>query len=101
MLKVKDVQLKELKVNDMKQWNRSSDRYIEPIINELLDRKIISNRDELSFKLDKNAFIVNGIKQQESICKSFQEQFLVNPGSNVNYSIKKGSESMQVNDGKK
>jgi len=75
---------------------RRMNEHVAPIIALLLDRKIISQRDELSFSLDKDGFVVNGERQSQEVFKLFKEQFLKDPQDYVRYSRKGGSESTSV-----
>jgi len=50
------------------------------IIREMIKDGIIQSQDKLSYKLDKNSLIVNGIKQPENFHKKYKGKFL--PGDN-------------------
>jgi len=72
-------------------------RTVDPIIAMLLDTKLITQREELSFSLDKNGLIVNGQKQSDEIFQSFRVHFLHDPTDVISYSKKEGSESSHTN----
>jgi beta-lactamase regulating signal transducer with metallopeptidase domain len=71
-------------------------KYITPIIDMLLDRKLISSAEELSFSLDKEGFTVNGQRQPDEIFQSFREAFLHDPQDFVRYSKKGKMESTTI-----
>ncbi|WP_316794937.1 M56 family metallopeptidase [Pedobacter agri] len=52
---------------------------------ELLKDGLISNTKTLSFSLDKNNLIINGVKQKESIHKKYSEKYLENANQSMSY----------------
>jgi len=71
-------------------------KYIDPIIGMLLDRKIIHQQEELSFSLDKDGFTVNGQLQPDEVFQSFREAFLHDPQDYIRYSKKGKTESTTI-----
>jgi bla regulator protein blaR1 len=61
------------------------------IIEELLEERIIQTVEDLSFSLDSRQFIVNGIKQSESLHDRLKIEFLQDPKDHVIYSAKRGT----------
>lgn len=78
----------------------SSDRmnkHVAPVIDMLLDRKLITRTDDLSFSLDKDGLTVNGKKQPEEVFGDFKKAFLEDPQDYIRYMKKDGSESTSIN----
>jgi hypothetical protein len=76
------------------QWEQQqqwSGHAIEPIIEDMLDEKIISARENLSLELNADKFVVNGKKQPAEVHKRFQEKYLVKSSDYYKYSRKNGS----------
>jgi len=57
------------------------------INNELLKDGIIANTKELSYKLNKNDLIVNGVKQSQAIQKKYKEKYLTNEAHSLMYNF--------------
>ncbi|RDC56157.1 hypothetical protein DU508_11090 [Pedobacter chinensis] len=57
------------------------------INNELLKDGIIANTKELSYKLNKNDLIVNGVKQSQAIQKKYKEKYLTNEDHSLMYNF--------------
>lgn len=72
-------------------------KHVAPIIGMLLDKKLITQTDELSFSLDKDGLTVNGKKQPAEVFLDFKKTFLEDPQDYVRYSKKGGSESTSIN----
>ena len=72
---------------------------VGPIIEELLQRKVITNTEVLSFSLDKDGLVVNGVRQPAELFGTFKEKYLRDPRNEVKYSRKAGGgESITVNE---
>ena len=72
-------------------------KYVEPVVVRLREKKLITQTDELTFSLDKNGLTVNGKKQPEEVFQDFKKAFLEDPQDFIYYSKKGGSESTTVN----
>jgi len=72
-------------------------KYVEPVIEMLREKKLITRTDDLSFSLDKNGLTVNGKKQPEEIFQDFKKAFLEDPQDYIHYSKKGDSESTSIN----
>lgn len=72
-------------------------KHVAPVIDMLLDKKLITRTDELSFSLDKNGLTVNGKKQPEEVFQDFKKAFLEDPQDYIHYMKKDGSESTSIN----
>ena len=72
-------------------------KYAEPVIEMLRDKKLITQTDEVSFSLDKKGLTVNGKKQPEEVYQDFKKAFLEDPQDFIYYTKKGGSESTSVN----
>jgi beta-lactamase regulating signal transducer with metallopeptidase domain len=75
---------------------RRRNKYIDPIIEMLLDTKLIASTEELSFSLDKDGFTVNGQRQPDEIFKTFREAFIQDPLDYIRYSKKGKMESTTI-----
>jgi len=62
-----------------------SETLIKGIVSELMNDGIIKNDKELTFALDKDEFIVNEIRQSDSIHKKYKK-YLRNPNTRLGYS---------------
>ena len=58
---------------------------LKQIINELLDRKIISSKKELSIELNDDLLIINDVAQPEKLHAEFKERYLKSPKDHVIY----------------
>jgi hypothetical protein len=74
----------------------SRDRVIQPILERLLEEKLISQKDDVSFSLTDEEFIVNDIGQSRDVWESYKKAFLPGAGDYIKYSKHKGSESSSV-----
>jgi hypothetical protein len=72
-------------------------KHVAPVIDMLLDKKLITRTDELSFSLDKDGLTVNGKKQPEKVFQDFKKAFLEDPQDYIHYMKKDGSESTAIN----
>ncbi len=60
----------------------------EEIITDLSREKLIKDKNDLSFSLNKNELIVNGVKQPEAIFRKFKEKYVKREDWNFNYNNK-------------
>jgi len=65
-------------------------RFASPIIEQMLEKKIINNADDVSFELNKDGLTVNGVKQSDEVAKPFIEQYITDPRNKISYSKKPG-----------
>ncbi|KLT66684.1 M56 family metallopeptidase [Pedobacter sp. BMA] len=67
--------------------------YTTEINKQLLKDQIIKNTNNLSYKLNKDELIVNGIKQSAEVQKKYKSKFLKNDGHSLmyNYLVEKSS----------
>jgi hypothetical protein len=70
---------------------------LRQIINGLMDRKIISSKNELSIVLNEETFIVNDVVQPEKIHAEFKERYITGPQDHVIYSNHGGSTHVDIN----
>ena len=100
-LKKSNVELQQekmLKLELHKTRSRNMHEVIDPIIEDLLERKLITNREVLSFSLDKDGLIVNGVRQPDEIFVYFKEKYLPNPHDLIKYLRKAdGEERITLN----
>jgi hypothetical protein len=81
------------------QWEQQQPRTnnaIEPIIEDLLEEKIISTQQELTFELNADKFVVNGKKQPAEVHNRYKEKYLKKNGDYYKYSRKNGSTSTTI-----
>jgi hypothetical protein len=83
----------ELRKNSGDRMNK----HVAPVIDMLLDKKLITQTDDLSFSLDKDGLTVNGKKQSEEVFQDFKKAFLEDPQDYIRYMKKDGSESTSIN----
>jgi bla regulator protein BlaR1 len=74
-----------------------NNKYVAPIIELLLDKKLITETNIMSFSLDKDGLTVNGNRQAEEVFRIFKEKFLDDPQDYVRYTRKEGMESTSIN----
>jgi len=74
----------------------ASDRWIHRIIKDLARNGIIANEDPLSFTLDKDHLIVNGVRQPDDVYRLFKEKYIANPKDHFDYSRDGGSTHVEV-----
>ena len=76
----------------------SNRKVLMPIIDELVAEHLIDDKEFLSFSLDDQELIVNGVKQPDELQQRFRQKFLGDPGDRIMYSrSKNGSESVTIN----
>ncbi len=67
------------------------------VINQLMDEKIITSKDDLSIILNDEILKVNDVTQPESIHAEFKERYLTGPQDHVIYSKHGGSTHLDIN----
>ncbi|WP_443946717.1 M56 family metallopeptidase [Pedobacter sp. AW1-32] len=67
--------------------------YTNAINKELMADRIISNTNNLSYKLNKNELIVNGVKQSPAVQKKYKDKYLKSESHSLmyNYLVEKSS----------
>jgi hypothetical protein len=70
---------------------------LKSIINELLDEKIISSRDDLSIELNDETMIVNGVVQPEKLHELYKKKYLTGKKDHVIYSKHGRSTHAEIN----
>jgi beta-lactamase regulating signal transducer with metallopeptidase domain len=63
----------------------NADRFARNIIHDLMDKGIVGEKQEISFKLDNQALIVNGARQPEEVFKYFKEKYVKSPKDHFIY----------------
>ena len=58
------------------------------IIDDLIHEKLIKNKKDINFSLNKDALIVNGVKQPNGIFQKFKEKYVKTKDWNFNYNNK-------------
>ncbi|HEY4208094.1 MAG TPA: hypothetical protein VGM31_14820, partial [Puia sp.] len=76
--------------------NRSRETIIQPILNNLLDAKLVAQTDDISFSLNNEEFIVNDKKQPQKVFESFRDSYIHSPGDYIKYSKHKGEEMSNI-----
>ena len=71
-------------------------QFIEPIIRVLLDERVITDDQHLSFTLNQDGLIVNGVRQPAELFERFRKEYLTNPQNEIIYAKKDGSESTTI-----
>ncbi len=70
---------------------------IERIVENMLDAKLITSVDDLSFTLNKKEFKINGVVQPEEIHQRFKESYIKgNSNNHIKYSKHGGSTSTEA-----
>jgi bla regulator protein blaR1 len=64
---------------------RRSNDEIDVIVNELLNQKIISSREQLAFTLTNDQLVVNGKKQDEDVQQRLKERLNLGSGDSFKY----------------
>ncbi|HWK05004.1 MAG TPA: M56 family metallopeptidase [Puia sp.] len=67
-------------------YTKEPNPYVKKIIADLVDGRLIDHVDKLSFTLDGNGLIVNGIKQPDEIYASFRSKYIRHPKDHFIYS---------------
>jgi bla regulator protein BlaR1 len=78
----------------------SLDRYIDPIIDDLIDYKVIGedNRESLSFELNDQGLTVNGVRQPQELFMKFKAKYIKHPDDLFRLTVKnKTNRSITVN----
>jgi bla regulator protein BlaR1 len=76
----------------------SNRKVLTPIIDELMREHRIGNKEFLTFSLDNNNLIVNGVQQPQDIFQHFRQKFIGDPGDRIYYSRTRGGhESVSIN----
>ncbi|HEX4373201.1 MAG TPA: M56 family metallopeptidase [Puia sp.] len=70
---------------------------LRQIISALMDRKIISSKNELSIVLNDETFIVNDVTQPEKIHAEFKDRYITSLQDHVIYSKHGGSTHVDIN----
>jgi beta-lactamase regulating signal transducer with metallopeptidase domain len=63
----------------------NADRFASHIIHDLLDKGIVGDKQDISFKLDNQAMIVNGTKQPQEVFQFFKEKYVKSPKDHFIY----------------
>lgn len=79
------------------QQNNTLEEHIQPVIEDLLEEKIISTADGLSFDLNSHYFTVNGEKQSSEVYERFRKKYLKKEGDYLKYSKKNGRTNISIN----
>jgi hypothetical protein len=70
---------------------------LSPMIEFLSDNKLITDKNDFSFSLDKNGLTINGVKQSDALYQEVREKFLKDRNDKITYSKKNSSESITIN----
>ena len=62
-----------------------ANKYISRIIDELIDKGIIPDDVKLTFSLDNEALIVNGVKQPDEVFQAFRKKYIKHTGDHLSY----------------
>jgi hypothetical protein len=73
------------KVKDPGSEDRKA-KFVTPILNRLLETKVIKDTLMVSFDLCKIGLIVNGVKQPAGVAGPLQAQYIQNPRNRIIYS---------------
>jgi hypothetical protein len=65
-------------------------KYISRIIDELIDKGVISDDLKLTFSLDNEAMTVNGVKQPDEVFQAFRKKYVKHTGDHFSY-VRSGS----------
>ena len=76
---------------------RASNNEVNNIINELMNAKLIDNREDLSFTLNSKSLTVNGKQQPDDVFQRFREKYIRKPGDLINYTKKENSTHITIN----
>src|SRR5215831_19999245 len=63
-----------------------SEKMMSELISDMSNDGIIKNTDKLTFSLNKNEFIVNGVKQPAPVHDKFKDKYLESPSATISYS---------------
>jgi len=78
----------ELSMKKDKQLSLNAQTNSNQIINDLVREKLIKDKKNLSFSLNKDELIVNGVKQPDAIFQKFKEKYVKTKDWNFNYNNK-------------
>ena len=77
----------ERKVTTKTVTNGDGHDYTDEINQQLMKDGIISSTSKLSYKLNKDELVVNGVKQNTDIQKKYKQKFLKNEGNSLMYNF--------------
>jgi len=78
----------ELSMKKDKQLSLNAQTNSTQIINDLIHEKLIKDKKNLSFSLNKDALIINGVKQPDAVFQKFREKYVKTEDWNFNYNNK-------------
>ena len=62
-----------------------ANKYISRIIDELIDKGIITDDSKLTFSLDNEAMTVNGVKEPDEVFQAFKKKYIKHTGDHFTY----------------
>jgi len=78
----------ELSMKKDKQLSLNAQTNSNQIINDLIREKLIKDKKNVSFSLNKDGLIVNGVKQPDAVFQKFKEKYVKTEDWNFNYNNK-------------
>jgi hypothetical protein len=87
---------KQMQQLNLKKSLLAEDNELNGIMAFLINKKIITTKENLSFRLDQDALTVNGIKQSESLHSELKEKYISDPGDFYEYKNSGGSTSIGI-----
>jgi beta-lactamase regulating signal transducer with metallopeptidase domain len=74
----------------------SLEQYIDPIVEDLIQDKVINKKDSdnFSFELNNDGLTVNGVRQPEELFIKYKEKYVKNPKDYFSYTVKDKTKKM-------
>jgi bla regulator protein blaR1 len=86
----------EMKMNTDKMRQQRLMEFIAPVIEDLANENVIQDKNDLSFTLNNDELIVNGIKQPAELHRKLREKYIRNPKDQFIYTQKNDTRSMTI-----
>jgi beta-lactamase regulating signal transducer with metallopeptidase domain len=75
---------------------RKGDEYVEKIVKDLVDVKLLENTNTFSFNLNNESLLVNGQPQPASIHNQFKNKYIKSPKDRIIYSYANGTTKFDI-----
>ena len=77
--------------------NLLKEKTLNPIVADLYDKHIITDKENFSISLTDSELTVNGVKQPDAVFHAIREKYAATLENDLGYSKKDGSESISIN----
>ncbi len=84
-----------------RQSRRDAARMMDDVIGNLQEEGVIKDAENISFSLNDNELVVNGVKQSETLHQKLKDKYLQSAGDNISYSRSGDSKNSHISIQKK